>query len=1044
MELTRFIRYAGLACVALLPLIGAEYRGQVKFGDLPLPGVTIVATQGEKKVSAVSDANGVYDFPDLPDGTYQFDVEKLGFTGVKKDVTVGSGLPGPVFALDMLSLDKIDTVSAAPAAPAAGGSGPSDTTTVSQPAQPTPSLTSKNGKTPAPSPLQTSAFQRTNLKGSANAPQQQASNEPPAEVSNELNQRAADGMLINGSAQNGASSPFAQSPAFGNARRGGPRLYTYSLLLNESNSALNANSYDLAGSHPIKPPSNNLTGGFQFQGPLQIPHFVSTRDNVRLQIGYSRVINRSSVISTNQGSGLMPDDAQRAGDFSNATGVGGAPVQVFDPFTGQPFVGNQIPASRISPQALALLQLYPKPNVAGNSAYNYQVPLISNTHTDSYHFSVSKNFKRKNTINAVFDMNDTRSDNASEFNFLDLSRVRGMRGTVGFRRSFTPRFFGTFSYQYSRQSTQSIPFFANAANISGAAGITGNDQTPLNWGPPSLSFSQSGIAGLGDGNTAINHNQASIYSFLGTWNHGRHNFQFGGDFRWSQFNVYGQSNPRGQFRFTGEASGYDFADFLLGVPDQSAIAYGNADKYFRSKSPDLFVKDDWKVTPGLSLSLVARWDYNSPITELYGRLVNLDIASGFSDALPVVAYSPTGPLTGTTYPSSLVHPDKREFTPQIGLAWRPFPASSMVVRAGYGYAYNTGVYNYFAQQMAQQSPLSKSLNVQNDAKTPLTLANGFYAQPNTTTNTFALDPNFKVGYAQTWYASVQRDLPASLVMLATYTGIKGTHQPQAFVPNTYPKNAVNPCPDCPSSFTYYTSGGNSERESGAIQLRRRLHNGFTASVLYTWSKSIDDAATLGTSAGQQPAQNWLDLRAERGPSSFDQPHLASVTLQYTSGMGVGGGALMTGWRGKLLKDWTFLDSFDAGSGLPLTPIYPNTVGATSVPVRASYNGQDIYASGNDGQHLNPLAVVAPFSGQWGNAGRNSIRGPAQFTMNASMQRAFKLSDRFNLALTINANNPLNHPTFRSYNAVITNDKQFGLVSSPQSMRNLSTQLRLTF
>ncbi|HEY4085747.1 MAG TPA: carboxypeptidase-like regulatory domain-containing protein, partial [Bryobacteraceae bacterium] len=204
MELKRFIRYAGLACVALLPLIGAEYRGQVKFGDLPLPGVTIVATQGEKKVSAVSDANGVYDFPDLPDGTYQFDVEKLGFTGVKKDVTVGSGLPGPVFALDMLSLDKIDTVSAAPAAPAAGGSGPSDTTAPSQPAQPTPSLTSKNGKTPAPGPLQSSAFQRTNLKGAANAPQQ-ASNEPPAEVSSELNQRAADGMLINGSAQNGAS-----------------------------------------------------------------------------------------------------------------------------------------------------------------------------------------------------------------------------------------------------------------------------------------------------------------------------------------------------------------------------------------------------------------------------------------------------------------------------------------------------------------------------------------------------------------------------------------------------------------------------------------------------------------------------------------------------------------------------------------------------------------------------------------------------------------------------------------------------------------------
>ena len=354
-------------------------------------------------------------------------------------------------------------------------------------------------------------------------------------------------MLINGSAQNGASSPFAQSPAFGNARRGGPRLYTYSLLLNESISALNANSYDLAGSHPIKPPSNNLTGGFQFQGPLQIPHLVSTRDNVRLQIGYSRVINRSSSIV----SGLMPDDAERSGDFSKATGVGGAPVQVFDPFTNQPYTGNQIPASQISPQALALMQYYPRPNIIGNSQYNYQSPLISNTHTDSYRFSISKNFKRKNTINAQFDMSDTRSDNATEFNFLDLSRVRGMRGTVGFRRSFTPRFFGTFSYQFSRQSTQSLPFFANTANISGAAGITGNDQTPLNWGPPSLRFSQSSINGLTDSEAATNHNQASIYSFLGTWNHGRLNFQFGGDFRWSQFNVYGQSNPRGQFIFTG-------------------------------------------------------------------------------------------------------------------------------------------------------------------------------------------------------------------------------------------------------------------------------------------------------------------------------------------------------------------------------------------------------------------------------------------------------------------------------------------------------------
>ena len=204
-------------------------------------------------------------------------------------------------------------------------------------------------------------------------------------------------------------------------------------------------------------------------------------------------------------------------------------------------------------------------------------------------------------------------------------------------------------------------------------------------------------------------------------------------------------------------------------------------------------------------------------------------------------------------------------------------------------------------------------------------------------------------------------------------------------------------------------------------MRRRLHNGFTASVLYTYSKSIDDAATLGTSAGQQPAQNWLDLRAERGPSSFDQRHLASVTLQYTSGMGVGGGALMSGWRGKVLKDWTFLDSFDAGSGLPLTPLSgTDFVGTTGTPARASYNGQDIYAGGGNGQYLNPLAVVAPFPGQWGNAGRNSLRGPAQFTMNATHAACFQTERPRQSCLDHQRKQPAESPDFRSYKAVITN------------------------
>ena len=92
-----------------------------------------------------------------------------------------------------------------------------------------------------------------------------------------------------------------------------------------------------------------------------------------------------------------------------------------------------------------------------------------------------------------------------------------------------------------------------------------------------------------------------------------------------------------------------------------------------------------------------------------------------------------------------------------------------------------------------------------------------------------VDPDFRVGYAHNWQASVQRDLPASLTVIATYLGTQGSHLMQEFLPNTYPAGAVNPCPTCPSGFVYLTSNGTLDRgNAGQLQLRRRLRNGFTA------------------------------------------------------------------------------------------------------------------------------------------------------------------------------------------------------------------------
>jgi len=253
-------------------------------------------------------------------------------------------------------------------------------------------------------------------------------------------------------------------------------------------------------------------------------------------------------------------------------------------------------------------------------------------------------------------------------------------------------------------------------------------------------------------------------------------------------------------------------------------------------------------------------------------------------------------------------------------------------------------------------------------------------------------------------------------------------------------------------------------------LRRRLHNGFTGLLQYTYSKSIDDVAALGGQGASLPAsitaqnpppssavfssgtaspnlaiaQDWLDLNAERGLSTFDQRHLLSLQMQYTSGMGLKGGTLLSGWKGTLLKGWTVATQINAGSGLPQTPVYFATVPGTGVTgtIRPDYTGAPIYAA-PPGLFLNPLAFVAPAPGQWGDARRDSITGPSQFSLNASLGRTFRMNDRLNLDLRIDSTNALNHVNYTAWNTVV-NGAQFGLPAAANPMRILQTSLRMRF
>ena len=1077
-----YLRCCTIACLAVFGLTAAEHHGQVRFGGMPVPGATVTASQGDKKLVAVTDGQGAYSFADLPDGVWTIQVEMLCFAPIKQDVAPNA--PSPQWDLKLLPFDEIKAMAPPPtvpppsttraataSAPAPNSGGQADasqaatgqqaaTPSIAQAAQPVANKKGapkkgKAGSAPAPATNSANGFQRTGVNASPEAATPPAADSgPTTAAAGDASQGATEGFLINGSQNNGASSPFATNPAFGNNRRGFRSPYQAMVGMLLDNSALDASPFSVNGQFIPKPSTNRFQGIASFGGPLNIKHIIPvSRNPINFFLNYQWTRSRNG----NSVPGLMPTAAERSGDFSQLVNPQGQLIPVFDPTTRSQFPNNVVPQSRISPQAKALLSLYPSPNF-NSASYNYQIPIVSGITTDDVQSRLSKTLSPKNQVNGLFAYQRTSSQNPTLFGFRDTGDTSGINTNFNWQHRFSQRMFSRFGLQFSRAATRATPFFANRENISGEAGITGNNQDPLNWGPPSLSFS-SGISGLYDGQQSYTRNQTAGMSFDTLWNRRSHNINFGTDFRRQQFNYLSQSDPRGSFTFTGASTqqivngqpvvgtGSDFAGFLLGIPDKSAIAFGNADKYLRSSTYDAYVTDDWRVRAGFTMNVGLRWDYSSPITELYGRLVNLDIAPGFGPVAPVVANSPTGTLTGQSYPDSLVHPDKHAFQPRVAIAWHPFLASSLTIRAGYGVYYDTSVYQSIAAQMYQQSPLSKSLSVQNDpVNNPLTLANGFNAAPNITTNTFAVDPNFRIGYSQNWQLSVQRDLPGALIVTATYLGIKGTRAPQQFYPNTYPTGAVNPCPICLPGYRYLTSNGNSTREAGTIQLRRRLHNGFTSTVQYTLSKAIDDSSGLGGRAAQLSsmfAQNWLNLSGERGLSSFDAHHTLSVQMQYSTGVGVGGGALLSGWRGLLVKEWTFATQINVSSGLPLTPIYPVGVDGTGITgIRPNYTGEPLYDA-PPSVFLNKAAFVAPPLGQWGNAGRDSIIGPGQFSLNASMGRSFTVGDRHSIDLRFDASNALNHVTFPNWNTNILS-KQFGLPGTANQMRVIRANLRLRF
>lgn len=825
-----------------------------------------------------------------------------------------------------------------------------------------------------------------------------------------------------------------------------------SLSFRLNDSAFDARPYSLTGQTVEKAPYSQGRLNISFGGPLFIPKlFRSERTN--FFVDYS--LNRGR--DPFQGIATLPTQAQRSGDFSQPLTQ---PFQIFDPLGRAPLPANRVPASRISPISNGLLAFVPLPNQPG-TVQNYQFVTSVDNARDQFSSRVSHSFSAKDRVDASVNFQWRDSTNAQLYGFLDTQDGLGFSINPGWTHTFRRNLIHSLRVNFSRNRNETLPFFAFGRDVAGELGIGGVARDPINFGPPNLNFTNFG--GLTDASPILRRDQTIGFTDSISYIKASHTVSVGGGYRWMRLDSRTDQNARGTFSFSGLATsqlspqgsplpntGFDFADFLFGLPQSSSIRFGAANTYFRAGAFNAFAQDDWRMRSNLTLNLGVRYEYFRPFQEKFDHIANLDISPEFN-AVSVVLPGGVGPYTGT-FPRGLVDPDSNNVSPRLALAYRPSPKRSLQIRAGYGVFFNGSVYNQFPTRMAAQPPFANTASVNTSLTRTLTLSNGFATAPSQSiTNTYAVDRRYRTPYAQTWNFSVQHNVGRNLVAEIGYLGTKGTKLDLQRMPNRAAPgspltaeqrrqigNAVG--------FVYDTSEGNSIYHAGQARLTRRFSNGMSWNLFYTFGKSLDNASSLGGAGGGAVAQNDKDLRAERGRSSFDQRHSLNIFYVLTSPVRDSTSLFASSPTVRqVLRGWTLSGGLTATSGTPLTArVLGNQADASGTGVtgsgRADATGLPLYEGG---RFFNPAAFAIPPSGRFGNSSRNAIDGPARVSLNLGLGRSFRLSDRRSVEVRAESQNFTNMVNFTNVGTIV-NAINYGLATNTARMRTVTLTARLRF
>ena len=833
-----------------------------------------------------------------------------------------------------------------------------------------------------------------------------------------------------------------------------------------TNANFDAHPYPLNVAESPRIPSYRETFGFSLGGPLVIPHVYRGGNKTSWFASYNLQRGTTGLDSFS----TVPTAEERLGNFSDtviASGpyAGNVPT-IYDPLTSATgartaFMGNAIPTLRLNSAATGLLQYIPLPNLPGE-VQNFHLQESLPSSNDRVMGRIGQQINSKDSLNVMYFFNSSRSRSVSNFPALtSRTSSRGQNLSVSESHTFNPHLVNSFNVNFNRQRTSLLNAFAFQQDIAAELGITGVSNNPFDWGVPAIGFTNFG--GLNDPLRSLSRPQTVRANDTLIWSRGKHNFHMGGELRRVEQNTETDPNARGTFSFTGygtsnfsngfpvAGTGYDFADFLLGLPQTTSVRFGVATNYLRTWVTTGFFNDDWRASAHLTLNYGVRYEYFLPVSEKYGHLSDLAFAPGFTSPEVVTGLDP-GSL-----PTSLIHSDAHNFSPRIGIAYRPWIQHHLVMRGGYGVFYDGSIYSRMVTNMVDQPPFATASTLTTNPQQELTIEDGFPAlSANTIHNTYAADSNFRRPYAQTWNFSMEDELFRNVILSVGYVGTKGTKLDLLLSPDSVNPSATGSqqtsIPNV-QQFLYETSGAASIYHALQVTLRRQFHGGFSMSGNYTWGKSIDDAASVGGNGHNVP-QNSFDLLAERALSNFDVHHKLIVNHTYEFPFGEERHFLNRGGvAARIIGNWQISGVTTVQSGSHLT--------AQVAGNQSNNNGSGVFSSErpdatglavslprddrNTKDFFDTAAFALPPSGQLGTAGRNTITGPGTVNFNMSLGRFFTFSREKNLRarFSIDANNIFNHPNYSSV-ATTINAENFGWVTGVGAMRALTLSLRFNF